>query len=91
MHGFILGTIKNVSYEAQIRIEDSLSIDNEMMSMGHKMIWIDNVHHMNFMNHEANENDEEINYRLNNTINHRYKCENLKINYLRANIDEIMY
>ena len=91
MHVFILGSTKNVSYEAQISIEDILSIDHEMMSMGHKMIWMDNVHHMNCMNHEANENDEEINYRLNNTINHRYKCENLKINYLRANIDEIMY
>jgi putative cell wall-binding protein len=90
MHGFILGNIKNISYEAQINIEDILSIDHEMMSMGYKMIWMDNVHHMNCMNHEANENDEEINYRFNNTKNHGHKCENLKISYLIANIDEIM-
>jgi len=33
MHGFILGDISNISYTAQLMLEDALSIDHEMMSM----------------------------------------------------------
>ena len=42
MHGFILGSTKNVSYEAQISIEDILSIDHEMMGESHKMMNMNN-------------------------------------------------
>ncbi|WP_160692264.1 cell wall-binding repeat-containing protein [Clostridium sp. C2-6-12] len=33
MHGFILGSIKTINYNAQIMIEDTLSVDHEMMGM----------------------------------------------------------
>lgn len=47
MHGFILGNTNYISYATQVIIEDILSIDHKMMDM-------DNMHHMNneeIMNH----------------------------------------
>jgi putative cell wall-binding protein len=37
MHGFILGSTQNISYNEQIMIEEMLSIDHEMMHMEHEM------------------------------------------------------
>ena len=48
MHGFILGSTQNISYEAQISIEDILSIDHEMMGESHKMM---NMNHGDMMKH----------------------------------------
>jgi putative cell wall-binding protein len=100
MHGFILGSTKKVSYDTQLIIEDILSIDHEMkMGVDHKMMWMDNVNIMKYpdyinqkhcLNHETNENNEEMNYKINRQINHTHKCENLKNNYLTADINEII-
>ncbi|OOM10564.1 cell wall-binding repeat-containing protein [Clostridium saccharobutylicum] len=37
MHGFILGSTQNISYNEQIMIEEMLSIDHEMMNMEHEV------------------------------------------------------
>lgn len=57
MHGFILGSVKDISYKTQVMIENILSIDhemngmdNEMMGMGHEMMNMDN--HMMHMHHK---------------------------------------
>lgn len=50
MHGFILGPIKSISHHSQIMIEQSLSIDHEMMDMDH-------MHTMMKMEHGMNEDE----------------------------------
>jgi Putative cell wall-binding domain len=46
MHGFILGSTKSINYNAQIMIEDVLSIDHGMMEMEHDKHDSDHMHHM---------------------------------------------
>jgi putative cell wall-binding protein len=84
MHGFILGGIKRINYNAQIMIEDALSIDHEMMEMEHNNHDSDCMHvkhiemkhgdehdsdHMNHMCHEAHMMDME------HDIHHMYHNE----------------
>lgn len=58
MHGFILGGTKSIYYNAQIMIEEVLSIDHEMMEMEHNNHDSDCMHmkHME-MKHDEHDSD----------------------------------
>lgn len=59
MHGFILGGTKSISYNAQVMIEEVLSIDHEMMEMEHDNHDSDCMHmnHIMEMEHEKHDSD----------------------------------
>ncbi len=74
MHGFILGSTKDISYQGQVMIEESLSIDHDMMGMNHmhgsKCMCdsedmemhhnMDHENHMMYMKHDQGEEDKEM-------------------------------
>lgn len=91
MHGFILGTAQNIGYEAQVMIEDALSIDHEMMDMEHDGHDSDCCMHMH---HHMSDMEQGENEEMNNDYNHKmsedHRFENLNCNYRRVSIDEIL-
>lgn len=59
MHGFILGSVKDISYKTQVMIEEIISIDHEMSGMDNKMM--DGMkHEMSGMNHEMMDMDNHM-------------------------------
>lgn len=52
MHGFIIGDTAHITYASQVKIEDILSIDHEMMemnNMSHNINEAENLSHTKIM------------------------------------------
>lgn len=61
MHGFILGSTKGISHDAQKMIEDTLSIDHEMMDINHTQTMMHDSCHMMGMDHTMHDSCHMMN------------------------------
>ena len=71
MHGFILGSTQNISYEAQVMIENTISIDHEMMGMDHEMIKMDDEI-MGDMDHKMM---DDMHHKMMDDMHHKMMCD----------------
>lgn len=102
MHGFILGTSKNISHKAQVIIDESLSIDHDMMenqmgmnmkpkvSMEHRSVNDMYIkHYPHHMDHEQEEEGENIDEHSEKVIDN-YRFRKLNVDYEKVNVHEIL-
>ena len=101
MHGFIIGGSEIINHKAQVMIEDSLSIDHEMMDMPMNMnrcqneiIWENTTYSTDtnyYMYHMFQQEDDykEI-YRNNDMILGDHSYKRLNVDYKEVDISELL-
>lgn len=78
MHGFIIGAVEDITYEAQIKVEQTLSIDE------HMMMYMKDMNHM--MNHKHHHKEQHM---MGMEGMHMMNCEDMKHMHHMMNMEEM--